>query len=198
MESFFDSTLFNWLVLPLLIFTARIIDVTLGTMRIVFVSRGLKYLAPIVGFFEVIIWLLAIRVIMQNLNNTVCYIAYGAGFGLGTYIGMYIEKKMAMGRGILRIITRKDAAPLISCLRENSFGVTSLRAQGNDGEVHLLFMVIKRSDFNKITKLIQKYNPNAFYTLEDVCFVNEGIFPKARSLFERPGWATFRYFRKGK
>jgi uncharacterized protein YebE (UPF0316 family) len=95
-------------------------------MRIVFVSRGLKYLAPIVGFFEVIIWLLAIRVIMQNLNNTVCYIAYGAGFGLGTYIGMYIEKKMAMGRGILRIITRKDAAPLISCLRENSFGVTSV------------------------------------------------------------------------
>ena len=198
MESFFDSALFNWLVLPSLIFTARIIDVTLGTMRIVFVSRGLKYIAPIIGFFEVIIWLLALRVIMQNLNNALCYVAYAGGFGSGTYIGMYLEKKMAMGRGILRLITRKDAAPLISCLRESGFGVTSLKAQGNEGEVHLVFMVIKRGDFNRLTKLIQEYNPNAFYTLEDVRFVNEGIFPKARPLFETSRWGTFKYYRKGK
>ena len=198
MESIINSAPVSWVILPLLIFLARIADVTLGTMRIVFVSRGHRYLAPLVGFIEIMIWLLAIRVIMQNLNFAPCFIAYAAGFAMGNYIGISLEKKLALGRGILRIITRKDASELIHSLRAQNFGVTSLIANGGEGEVHLLFMVIKRSDFNNISKLIQKFNPNAFYTLEDVRFVKEGIFPHARSMFEMPAIRPFRYFRKGK
>jgi len=118
LESFISSEIFKWIVMPLLIFTARILDVSLGTVRIVFVSRGLKYLAPLVGFFEVIIWLLAIRVIIQNLNNVACYIAYGAGFAMGTFIGLQIEKKIAIGNSLIRIITKKDATELIEHLKE--------------------------------------------------------------------------------
>ncbi len=192
------SWLYLWVLLPWLIFAARVLDVSLGTMRIVFVSRGLKVLAPLVGFFEVIIWLLAIRVIMQNLNNVACYIAYGAGFAMGNYVGIYLEKKLALGRVILRIITRKDAGKLIEVLREEGFGVTSVKAQGGDGDVSLIFMVIRRSDFLTVRELIRTYNPHAFYTLEDVRFVSEGTFPEKEPFFSKNGLALFKYFRKGK
>jgi len=197
-EALMGTGLFMWVVLPFLIFFARVIDVTLGTMRIVFVSRGIKYLAPLVGFFEVIVWLLAIRVIMQNLNNVMCYIAYGAGFAAGNYIGIFLERRMAVGRGILRVITKKDATDLITTLREQGFGVTSVDAQGSDGDVSIIFMVIRRGDFKRIAELIQRFNPHAFYTLEDVRFVSEGTFPTRESPFYRNSLGPFKYFRKGK
>ena len=92
-EAFLTSPVFAFVVLPFMIFCARICDVTLGTIRVIFISKGIKYLAPIIGFFEVIIWLLAIGQVMNNLTNIVAYIAYGAGFAAGTYIGMAIEER---------------------------------------------------------------------------------------------------------
>jgi uncharacterized protein YebE (UPF0316 family) len=197
-DAFIGTGLFVWVILPFLIFAARVVDVTLGTLRIIFVSRGLKYLAPVVGFFEVIIWLLAIRIIMQNLNNAACYIAYGAGFAMGNFIGIFLERKMALGRGILRIITRKDATDLIHSLKEQGFGVTSVDAHGSNGDVHIIFMVIRRTDFIKISELIREFNPNAFYTLEDVRYVREGIFPTRDSAYHRNLLGPFKFFRKGK
>ena len=69
-----------YVILPVMIFCARICDVTMGTIRVIFISKGIRYLAPVIGFFEVIIWLLAIGQVMNNLTNAVSYIAYGAGF----------------------------------------------------------------------------------------------------------------------
>ena len=97
LKSLFDGDTFTYVILPLLIFLARIADVSIGTIRIVMVAKGQKMIAPILGFFEVLIWLLAISKIMQNLDNWVCYVAYGAGFATGNYIGMIIEEKLAMG-----------------------------------------------------------------------------------------------------
>ena len=87
---------FAWVVLPLLIFFARICDVTLGTIRVIFISKGFKYIAPCIGFFEVIIWLLAIGQVMNNITNVASYIAYGAGFATGTFVGMAIEEKLSL------------------------------------------------------------------------------------------------------
>src|SRR5512136_1974751 len=112
-----SSDLFAWVILPLLIFFARICDVSLGTIRVIFISKGIKYIAPIIGFFEVIIWLLAIGQVMNNLTNVVAYIAYGAGFASGTFIGMLIEEKISLGLTSVRIITKKDPAELIQYLR---------------------------------------------------------------------------------
>lgn len=185
--------------MPLLIFSARILDVSLGTIRIVFVSRGLKFLAPVVGFVEVIIWLLAIRVIMQNLNNFACYIAYGAGFAMGTFIGLQIEKRIAIGNMIIRIITHKDATELIGYLRSKGYGVTSMDAQGIKGKVNVIYMTIKRQDLEKAAQIIKKFNPKAFYTVEDVSLVSEGTFPMRRSrLSHVPIIGTFMFWRKGK
>jgi uncharacterized protein YebE (UPF0316 family) len=198
-ESLIDSELFAWVLLPLIIFIARVVDVSMGTLRIVFVSKGLKYLAPIIGFFEVIIWLLAIRVIMQNLNNFMCYFAYGAGFAMGNYVGIFLEKRLAVGRAVLRVITHRDASDLIKKLREKGYGVTSIVAQGSNGNVNVLFMVIKRGDFTTIANLIREFNPKAFYTLEDVKFVSEGIFPTKKGGLKRDfHFPLFLFWRKGK
>ncbi|UCC40546.1 MAG: DUF2179 domain-containing protein [Candidatus Aminicenantes bacterium] len=198
-ESVFGSEIFTWIIIPLLIFLARIADVTLGTMRIVFISKQLKYLAPLVGFFEVIIWLLAIRQIMQNLNNVACYIAYGAGFAIGTLIGIHIEYKMAIGSSIIRIITKKDATELIGHLRSKGYGVTSMDAEGSEGKVHVIYMTIRRQDFENIAQIIREFNPNAFYTMEDIQLVSKGVFPmKKHSFLIAPLRGPFKFWRKGK
>jgi len=199
LESIVSSEIFKWVVLPLLIFLARILDVSLGTVRIVFVSRGLKYLAPLVGFFEVIIWLLAIRVIIQNLNNVACYIAYGAGFAMGTFIGLQIEKKIAIGNSFVRVITQKDATELIEHLREKNYGVTSMDAQGVKGKVHVIYIIIKRHDIENVAGIIREFNPQAFYTIEDIRLVSRGIFPLKKNRFPYlPVIGPFMFWRKGK
>src|SRR5438132_13970522 len=94
---FLNSEVFRWFILPLLIFIARMSDVTLGTLRNVFISKGLRKVVPLVGFFEVTIWLISIKQIMQHLDNPLCYIAFAAGFAMGTYVGLFVERRLAIG-----------------------------------------------------------------------------------------------------
>lgn len=185
----FDSFWFTYVLLPLMIFCSRILDVSLDTLRIVFVSKGNKVVAPILGFFEVLIWLIAITRIMQNLDNFTCYIAYAAGFATGNYVGLRIEQKLALGIHMFRIITQKDASSLIKNLKENGFGATSIEAEGKDGGVHIIYSIIKRSDNQKIIEIINRFNPQAFYSIEDVIKVNENLvgYSKTRGLL-LPRW----------
>ncbi len=174
---FIDSPVFIWIILPLLIFIARILDVSIGTLRIIFVSRGMKYLAPLLGFFEVLIWLIAIGQIMQHLDNIMCYIAYAGGFAAGNYLGIIIEQKLKIGIYIVRIITQKNAAELIVFLRSKNYGITSIDAEGSQGKVNILYSIIRRKNLAHFIESIEQFNPNAFYTIEDVRFVSKGIFP---------------------
>jgi len=116
----FESQAFITYGIPLLICLARITDVSIGTMRIIFVAKGLKYLAPILGFFEISIWLLAITQVMANLNSPLNFLAYALGFSLGNYLGMYIENRLAIGMVVIRIITKRDANQLINVLMEKT------------------------------------------------------------------------------
>ena len=177
---FLDSKLFIWVILPLLIFFARICDVSIGTIRILFLQRGHKLWAPILGFFEVTIWLLAIRQIMQNLNNVFCYIAYGAGFATGNYIGMLLEEKLAFGKLVLRIITTSHAAKLANEMRKSGLGLTQVDAKGHSGKVDLILAVIERKDLPMVADMTERYQPDAFYSIEDTRMVNAGIFPKKK------------------
>ena len=175
-----DSPLFTWVILPLLIFLARISDQTIGTLRLIFLSKGQKRLAPFLGFFEVIIWLLAVGQIMKHLDNVLCYVAYGGGFAMGNYIGMVLEEKLSIGNVLVRIIPRKDSSELIAYLRQQNYGVTSVEAEGAMGKVNIVFSIIKRKDVDHVVSIINQFNPNAFYTIEDVKAINEGIFKKKR------------------
>jgi len=190
--------LFNWVILPLLIFFARVADVSLGTLRIIFVSKGLRILAPIFGFFEVIIWLMAISQIMQNMNNVSCYIAYGAGFAAGNWVGILLSERLSIGFEIVRIITKKDASELIEDLRQNGYGVTSIPAEGASGGVHLIFSLVNRSDLGRVVQSIRKFNPRAFYSVEDVRMVAEGVFPAKTPFFRKNYLKMFMLRRKGK
>jgi uncharacterized protein YebE (UPF0316 family) len=174
--SFMESFWWSWVILPLLIFLSRIVDQTIGTLRIIFVSKGFKTIGPILGFFEVIIWLLAVTQVLKHLTNPMAYIAYGAGFAMGNYIGMWVEEKISIGTALLRIIPKKDTAILVSHLRDEGFGVTTVEAEGASGPVQIVFTIMKRKNIPKAIKLINHYNQNAFYTIEDIKTVKEGYF----------------------
>lgn len=170
---FFDSFWFTYLLLPFLIFLSRIVDVSMDTLRIVFISKGDKVVAPILGFFQVLIWLIAITRIMQNLDNVACYFAYAAGFAVGNYVGLIIEQRLAIGVQLMRIITRKDSSPLIEKLKDNGYKTTVIDADGSDGLVHVIYLLEKRSKIKKVIKIINQYNPKAFFTIEDIRFVSD-------------------------
>jgi len=181
-----DFDWFNYLILPLMIFAARVVDVTLGTLRIIFVSRSMKVLAPMIGFVEALIWLLAVGQIFQSLTNVGLYLAYAGGFAAGNYIGIYLEGKIAMGLLCVRTITTEDATELIEYLKENDFGVTSVSASGISGQVRLILSVIKRKELKRMIQIINEKMPKAFISIEDVRSVSEGFFPqKSLSLFSR-------------
>lgn len=175
------------MLLPLLIFLSRILDQSIGTMRLIFVSKGFRYIGPILGFFEVIIWLLAITQVLQHLNNPLSYIAYGAGFAMGNYIGIRLEEKLSIGTVLLRIVPKRDTTPLIMHLREEGFGVTAANAEGASGPVKIVFTIMKRKRVAEAIRIVNQYNPNAFYTIEEVKAVKEGYFGIHRKKSFFPG-----------
>jgi len=195
--NFFGTDLFVYFLLPLLIFLARICDVTIGTIRIVMISKGKKLVAPVLGFFEILIWVIAIGKIMQNLNNPVCYVAYAGGFAIGNYVGMKVEEKLAIGLIVLRIITQEDASGLIKALRDMGFGITEIDAIGKDKKVHVIFSIMKRHDIPVIVEKINNFNPKAFYTIEDIRAINQGVFP-AHNVGISHGISRVWRWRKGK
>jgi len=164
-------------LLPLLIFVAEVSVVTVSTVRIIFLARGQKTLAAVLGFFEISIWLFAIGQVMQNLSNLWCCLAFAAGFTIGNYTGVLIDETLAMGNLIVRIITRRDLTPLIDALRALEYGVTCIDAQGATGPVQMTFMVIKRKDLPRVVSLIKQFDPKLFYSIDQVRSTAAGVFP---------------------
>ena len=177
-SSFLDSDLFRWVLMPSLIFLARMCDVTLGTLRNVFISKGLRHIVPFLGFFEVLIWLISIRQIMQHLDNVMCYISFAAGFSMGTYVGLKIEARLALGVQVIRIITNLESQELIQALQRENMGITVIDGLGSKGPVKIIFTIAHRKDIEIIRELINRYNPHAFYSIEDVRAANQGVFRK--------------------
>jgi len=175
-----DSWLFTWVILPALIFFARILDQSIGTMRLIFLSKGMRYIAPFLGFFEVIIWLLAVGQIMQHLDNWLCYVAYGAGFAMGNFMGITLEEKLSIGTSIIRVILTGQSPELIAKLKSQNFGLTILDAEGSKGKVKILFSIIRRKEIQLFLKTLHEYHPTAFYTIEDVKAAKEGVFKHVR------------------
>ena len=192
-----NSDLVTDVLLPLFIFLARIIDVSLGTLRIIFVTKGMRSVAPLVGFFEVLIWLLAISRIMQDLDNWLCYIAYAAGFASGNFVGMYLEERLAIGHEMIRVITRKDATNLVQELRGKGYGVTSVKAEGIEGEVAVIYIIARRSMIKEVLDEINRFNPRALYTVESIKYVNKEIFHRSE-LERQHSWIGERMRRLGK
>ena len=169
---------YNWILLPLIIFASRVGDVTLGTLRHVLMARGQKGVAPVLGFFEVLIWIIVVSQVMKQANNFACYIAWAGGFAMGNYIGLLIEERIALGLQIIRIISHQDCDQLITKLQAANHGTTVVDAHGAKGPVKIILTVVKRKNLDPIIHIIQKNNPDAFYSIEDIRDVNRGVFSK--------------------
>ena len=180
----------------LLIFFSRVTDVTLGTLRISFISRGEKSLAPVVAFFEMMVWLFAISQIFQNLTNIAYYIAYAGGFATGVFTGLRVEDRIALGSRMIQTITPEDAGELTNALREAGFGVTSVRAAGASGDVNVIFSVIKRVDVARYMVLVREHHPEAFASIEDVRSVQKGVFGVRRPPLSFGGVGSFLLWKK--
>ena len=186
-SALFDSWVFSLIVVPVLIFGARILDVSIGSIRVIFLARG-KKLAALLGFFEVLIWLVVITQIMQNLNNPISYIAYAAGFAMGTLVGIHLEGKMALGTLLVRVITGRDADELVDHLRSAGYGVTSVDAHGVGGRVQLIYTIIQRKNLRDVIDIITARHPKAFLSVEEVQLASQGVFPVSaarRSMLSR-------------
>jgi len=193
---YLNSDIVTYVLLPLFIFFARIFDVSLGTLRIIFVTKGMRKVAPFVGFFEVLIWLLAISRIMQDLDNWVSYVAYAGGFATGNFVGMYLEERLAIGHEMIRVITRKDATNLIEDLRNKGDGLTSVKAEGIEGEVAVIYIIARRSMIQEVLDEINQFNPRALYTVESIKYVNKEIFHRSEKEREQ-SWLGGRMRRMG-
>jgi len=198
LDSIDYAFLYAWVILPMLIFFARVCDVTLGTIRIIFVSKGIKYLAPIIGFFEVLLWLLAIGQIMQNLNNVFYFLFYAGGFAAGNFVGIIIDEKLSIGTVGIRVIPKNDVSLLIDALRKAKFSITSADAEGDNGPVKIIYSIIKRKNADLFIKLVKRHDSQAFYSIQDIRYVYD-VFPHIKtSVWRRSMVPTFRFIRKGK
>ncbi len=176
--------IYPWL-LPVLIFFGRICDVTLGTLRIIFVSKGEKYKAPIIGFFEVFIWIVIISQILSRANDLVAYISYAAGYASGNYVGILIEQRIAYGIVLCRIYTKKEGLELVALLKSMGHGATLLHGTGSIDKVDIVETVIQRKEMKGIEKSLIGFDPNIFYVVEDVRTKQNGIFNKRRGILMR-------------
>src|SRR6516164_4217384 len=152
-------------MLPALVFLAETCVVTLSTVRTICIGRGRKVWAALLGFFEVSIWLFAIGQIMQNLSDLGCYIAFASGFSLGNFLGIVIEKKLALGDVVVQITTKKSTRDLIEGLKAAGYGVTKLDAHGATGPVQVVFTVVKRKELDQVVLIIRGFDSKAFYSV---------------------------------
>lgn len=180
---------FSYIFIPLLIFIARVIDVSLGTVRIIFISKGFKFMAFILGFVEVLVWLIAIKQLWANLNSPLLYMAYALGFATGNYVGICIDEKLSFGTVLLRIIIKKSPHKLLQELKKNNYPATVIDCYSEDEktDVKMIFSVLRRKDLKKVLYLLNKTNPGAFYTTEDVRNLRKDshFSKKHKVLFER-------------
>lgn len=141
---------YAWVILPVIVFIARICDVTLGTLRIIFISRGRRKIAPILGFFEVLIWIVAIGQLVQYLHSVTAFVAYAGGFAAGNYVGLWLEDRIAFGTYILRIMTSEGGEDLAKAIRHTGFGVTQVQGKGAVTDVTILYTIVKRRNVNQV------------------------------------------------
>ena len=189
MTDLLSSDFFFWVVLPIIIFLSRIVDQTAGTMRVIFASKGFKKITPVLAFIESFIWLVAITQIMKHLDNWVCYVAYSSGYAMGNFVGIILDEKLSIGNAVIRVIPKKDSTEVIACLRSLNYGITSVEAEVMSnkttegdvviGKTKMFFTTVKRKDIKKVIEVINTYNPNAFYTVDEVRAVKDGYFISA-------------------
>ncbi|MFP4523324.1 MAG: DUF2179 domain-containing protein [Candidatus Nanoarchaeia archaeon] len=175
----------TWIVMPLLIIILRVLDVSLGTVRVVTINKGLRAASAGIGFFEILVWLFAAQTVLNNMDNIIWFIAYAAGFAIGTYIGICISDRLSLGKVMVRVITKNDPVELIKQLKKHKFRLTAAKTENDFSSGQLILSVIESKHLSKYLELVHTYNPKAFYSVEDVKKVSDEHFPKKERKYTR-------------
>ncbi len=163
----------------LMIFFARVCDVTLATLRTILVVQGRKIPAAVLGFVEITIYVLILNTVMKNMDNILNVFAYGAGFAAGNYVGIAIEDKLALGNISTQIIVPKIQEPeLTTALRDRGYGVTVLDGHGRESDTSVLITVISRKEYQRLRFVAKKIAPTAFITVNSIKQWSGGFFKK--------------------
>jgi uncharacterized protein YebE (UPF0316 family) len=175
-SSVLGSQVFRAIVIPFLIFGAKVVDVGLSTIGLIFTARGYKKLSAAVSFFEIIIYLLAISAILDHLSEWHYLFAYAFGYAVGTYAGMWLEEKLSIGFLSIRFITRKNPERFLKGLRRVGYKPTFYLARSSAHRVHVVHTVVKRRELADLTDRIARFDRAAFYAIEDIRQVSTDTF----------------------
>ncbi|MGH7503126.1 MAG: DUF2179 domain-containing protein [Longimicrobiales bacterium] len=159
---------------PIIIFALRLFDVSLSTIRILLAVRNRRVLVPIIGFFEVLIWVFAAGNAIRHLESVWHVLGYAAGFSTGTLVGLWIEEKLAIGIATMRVVTKRTGAGLAEGMRQLGCGVTELIGQGRHGAVEVLFSVVPRRRIPDVIAEVERWDPDAFITVEEPREIRRG------------------------
>ena len=171
-----------WIMLgnALLIFCLRLVDVSLGTVRLIMIGRGRRKIAPLLGFVEVTIWVIAISQVMTNLDNIFNILGYSSGFAAGTLLGMWIEDKLALGHVEISVISMSQGQKIVQKLRQADYGVTELTGSGRSGMVNLITTIVPRKDVENVFQLVNQTDPKSFIAIDDMKDVKRGYMHIAK------------------
>src|ERR671917_2308903 len=159
---------------PLVIFALRIVDVSLDTMRVLSAVRGGRWTAAGLGFFQALIWIVVVGNAIKHLDSVWHIVGYAAGFGAGTLVGISIEHALAYGLATVRVVSRDGGVEIAGALRERGYGVTEIGGQGRDGRVEILNSVVQRQDLADVIRIVDRWDPGAFVTVEEPKFLRGG------------------------
>jgi len=174
-------------VLPILIFCTRMIDTSLGTLRLVLIGRGNRKAVRFVGFFEVLLWITAIGQLMQHVNHWSSYVAWALGFTAGSMIGFKIEEKLALGKHQMRIITPQPIEDFLKALKDMNQGYTVFDGMGANGPVKQIFIIVNRKHSKEITELLKQHIPQSFCSISDIQATDSGVFNQTKRSFNLSG-----------
>jgi uncharacterized protein YebE (UPF0316 family) len=160
----------------ILIFFLRVGDMSLDTLRMLVVMRGRKGIAWVLGFFQALIFVIAISSVLENLNSILNILGYAAGFATGNVVGMLIEGRLAIGHTQLSIISSGRGTAIAERLRLEGYGLTEIPARGKDGMVTLLSCSVLRKNVEQVRRIINEVDESAFITSEDVHPVRRGFW----------------------
>lgn len=159
-----------------LIFALRVSDMSLDTLRVLFVMRGRKGIAWVLGFFQSAIFVVAITSVLSHLDNPLNVIGYAAGFATGNVVGMTIEERLAIGHTELRIISSRRGAAIAERLRAEGYAVTEIPARGKDGMVTMLSVSVLRKNNDRVRGMVNDVDAEAFITAEDIRPIRHGFW----------------------
>ena len=172
--------IWTMLASALLIFCLRLVDVSLGTVRLLMIGRGQRKIAPLLGFVEVTIWVIAISQVITNLDNIINILAYSGGFAAGTLVGMWIEDKLPLGHVGISIVSTTQGQEIARKLRQADYGVTELIGSGQSGVVNLITTIVTRKDVKDVFQLVYQTDPRSFIAVDDMKVVKRGYMHVAR------------------